>query len=63
MTYAAKNGKVFHLWWHPYNFGLNITENFIQLEKILGHYTQLKKQYNYKSLNMNDVVKMYTKQA
>ena len=24
MTYAAKNDKLFHLWWHPHNFGNDI---------------------------------------
>ena len=29
MTYAAMNGRVFHIWWHPHNFGINQKENFL----------------------------------
>ena len=33
MNYAAKHGLTYHLWWHPHNFGANISENFSFLEK------------------------------
>lgn len=23
MVHAAKKGELYHLWWHPYNFGAN----------------------------------------
>jgi hypothetical protein len=55
MTYAAKNGLTFHLWWHPHNFGINFFENFSLLEKILIHYQQLKEKYDFESLNMRDL--------
>jgi hypothetical protein len=35
MSYAAKKGKIFHLWWHPHNFGANTEENFVLLLKHL----------------------------
>ncbi len=36
MEFAAKHGKLFHLWWHPHNFGTNQAENLEFLEKILA---------------------------
>ena len=52
MTYAAKNNKMFHLWWHPHNFGINLDENFSFLTKILEHYKELNHKYQFQSLNM-----------
>lgn len=43
MTFAAKKGLVYHLWWHPHNFGVNVSNNFSFLENILLHFSQLKK--------------------
>lgn len=55
MTYAAKNNKVYHLWWHPHEMGIDQNEHFIFLEKILQHYEKLNRKYNFKSLNMIEV--------
>ncbi len=55
MAYAAKNGLTYHLWWHPHNFGINVEENFSFLEKILIHYRKLNKEYNFQSVNMNQL--------
>tara|TARA_B100000809_G_scaffold111195_1_gene109784 strand:+ start:3318 stop:4286 length:969 start_codon:yes stop_codon:yes gene_type:complete len=41
MNYAAKNGLVYHLWWHPHNFGKNTERNFKILNQILIHYSKL----------------------
>ncbi|MEO6404100.1 MAG: hypothetical protein ABIY51_09855 [Ferruginibacter sp.] len=55
MTYAAKNNLIYHLWWHPHNFGINQKENFAFLEKILIHYTYLEKKYEFKSCTMSEL--------
>lgn len=55
MTYAAKNNKVYHLWWHPHNFGINLEKNMHALNKILEHYIFLNKIYKFESLSMNDL--------
>jgi peptidoglycan/xylan/chitin deacetylase (PgdA/CDA1 family) len=52
MTHAAKNKLMFHLWWHPHNFGVNQDENFAFLQKILEHYKVLNLKYQFQSLNM-----------
>jgi peptidoglycan/xylan/chitin deacetylase (PgdA/CDA1 family) len=58
MTYAAKRGVIFHLWWHPHNFGSNTNENFIFLGKILEYYNYLHEKYNFESCSMSDIVKL-----
>ncbi|MDE3185303.1 MAG: polysaccharide deacetylase family protein [Bacteroidota bacterium] len=57
MGYAAKKGLVYHLWWHPHNFGNNIQENFSFLEKILIHYKKLNSEFNFESLSMRQLAK------
>lgn len=52
MTRTAKNGGVFHLWWHPHNFGQYLQENLQQIEVLLEHYHFLNKKYNFQSLTM-----------
>ena len=54
MTIAAKKGEIYHLWWHPHNFGANIKENLVFLEELLKHYKYLNEKYGMKSLNMGE---------
>lgn len=63
MTHAAKNGEVFHLWWHPHNFGINQVENFTNLKKILEHYTMLKKTYAMESVSMYELGEIARKES
>jgi peptidoglycan/xylan/chitin deacetylase (PgdA/CDA1 family) len=55
MTHAAKNNLVFHLWWHPHNFGVNLEKNMSLLLKIIQHYDILKNKYDMISLNMGEI--------
>lgn len=55
MTHAAKHGLTYHLWWHPHNFGVNLTENINFLEKILLHYQFLSKKYAFQSVSMEQL--------
>lgn len=52
MTYAAKKGRLYHLWWHPHNFSANSAKNFRSLEQILKHYQHLEKRYGMQALTM-----------
>ena len=54
MTIAAKNNQLYHLWWHPHNFGVNIPENLANLTIILNHYQFLQQQYNFTNLTMKE---------
>lgn len=56
MECAAKNNEVFHLWWHPHNFGSNVEANFFFLNQILDHYKHLNAKYGFKSISMSSLV-------
>ena len=56
MTHAAKQGEVFHLWWHPHNFGINQKQNLQNLEEIIRHFEFLKKKYGMQTASMYDIV-------
>ena len=58
MKYAAKHDKIFHLWWHPHDFGLDIQKNIEVLTKILKHYEKLKLIYSFSSLNIKEIVNL-----
>ncbi len=55
MRCAAKNGKVFHIWWHPHNFGVDIEQNMNNLQIIISYYEYLKEKYGMVSLNMHEI--------
>lgn len=59
LKHAAKSHKIYHLWWHPHNFGNNIDRNFEQLEALLSYYHQLQDQYGLQSMNMGEVYDTY----
>ena len=58
MTRAARNNKLYHLWWHPHNFGLQIEDNLAQCEEILEHFKNLKLEYGMESISMGRLAKM-----
>ena len=58
MTYAAKHGLTYHLWWHPHNFGINLRENLDFLEKILNHYRELSVKYGFRSVGMDQLAEL-----
>jgi|TARA_B110000459_G_scaffold204099_1_gene264325 peptidoglycan/xylan/chitin deacetylase (PgdA/CDA1 family) len=55
MLEAAQCNSIYHLWWHPHNFGQNLDQNLNNLEQILVHYTQLKSKYNMSSICMKNL--------
>jgi hypothetical protein len=55
MTFAAENQLVFHLWWHPHNFGVNTDLNVSFLRAILEHYQALQQRLEFQSLTMAEV--------
>ncbi len=56
---AAKQHKIYHLWWHPHNFGTHTDINFKQLENLLVYVKHLKQNYGLESLNMEEVYERY----
>ena len=55
VEYAAANGLIYQLWWHPHNFGSNIEENFSFLEKILKVYSKLNQEDKMESQNLMEI--------
>jgi len=55
MNIAAKNKEVYHLWWHPHNFGKNLSENIKFLKNVLDHFAYLRATDKMISLNMKEI--------
>lgn len=55
MDAAAAASKIFHLWWHPHNFGTHLDENMAVLKRIAEHYTRLNRESGWQSWTMADV--------
>nr|WP_315190267.1 polysaccharide deacetylase family protein [uncultured Flavobacterium sp.] len=58
MTNAAKKNKIFHLWWHPHNFGNNLEENMNNLRIIIDHFKYLENKFGMQSMNMEEITLM-----
>lgn len=56
IEYAAKNGLVYHLWWHPHNFGNYINDNIQFLEEVLKYYSDCRRKYGMQSCTMKEFV-------
>lgn len=54
MIHAAKNNELYHLWWHPHNFGSDMEKNLSFLEDILIIYDKCHKKYRMQSFTMNE---------
>jgi len=54
MTHAATNGEIFHLWWHPHNFGVDLERNLGNLKAVLEHFASLRQNYGMRSACMAD---------
>ena len=58
MEEAARNKKLYHLWWHPHNFGRNTARNLVDLESILRHFRKLSESYDMQAAHMADIGEM-----
>jgi len=55
MYQAAISNGIYHLWWHPHNFGKSTYQNMEQLEELLEWYTHLNKQFGMTSASMAEL--------
>ena len=55
LTRAARQGKLYHLWWHPHNFGQDMDDNLAVLERVLRTFAELRTTHGMRSLNMVEV--------
>lgn len=63
MEQAAKERKIFHLWWHPHNFGKYLDENLLFLERILKHFKHLNIKHGYQSMGISDFINQQNKKS
>ena len=61
MEAAAKHNQIYHLWWHPHNFGSYPEQSMQELEVILKNYKDLNNKYGFYSLNMQELNAMVSK--
>jgi len=52
METAARRRKLFHLWWHPHNFGVDLQKNLAFLRAILDCFRMLQERYGMRSMTM-----------
>jgi peptidoglycan/xylan/chitin deacetylase (PgdA/CDA1 family) len=57
---AAEQRGIFHLWWHPHNFGANTNENLDFLRGVLQSFSNCRRTHGMRSLSMIDVAAMVT---
>lgn len=55
MRHASKHGEVFHLWFHPHNFGTNIEANINMLQEICQYYEDLQNEFGFESVTMQEL--------
>jgi peptidoglycan/xylan/chitin deacetylase (PgdA/CDA1 family) len=60
MKRAAETGQIFHLWWHPEDFGEDTEDNLAVLGRVLDGYDRLRKSHGMVSLNMAEVAELAT---
>lgn len=58
MDDAAQHQRIYHLWWHPHNFGRNIDQNIAFLRRIAEHFVALHQRYGMQSLNMGELAEL-----
>ncbi len=63
MEHAARNGLIYHIWWHPHNFGLHPQRGLAVLNTIVQHYVKLRDDFGLASLNMRDLASVVLRGA
>jgi peptidoglycan/xylan/chitin deacetylase (PgdA/CDA1 family) len=55
MERAAGAGAVYHLWWHPHNFGVDQDRHLAQLDAILTRFRRLREEGRMRSRTMGEL--------
>jgi hypothetical protein len=55
MRHAAGTDQVFHLWWHPHNFGSHVDDNLAILRTVMERYRALSEEQGMVSRNMGEI--------
>jgi hypothetical protein len=59
MLKAAKQHRLYHMWWHPHNMGINTDQNLAFLERILQYYKILNEKYNFQTFSMREFAEQF----
>jgi peptidoglycan/xylan/chitin deacetylase (PgdA/CDA1 family) len=51
---ASRRKAIFHLWWHPHNFGTHLDENLAVLQRILEEFKGLESREGLRSMTMSE---------
>jgi peptidoglycan/xylan/chitin deacetylase (PgdA/CDA1 family) len=60
MRHAARRHEVFHMWWHPHNFGIDTDQNMGFLERIIEEFEYLRRHDGMRSLGMAELADALT---
>ena len=55
IEHAARHDRVYHLWWHPHNFGADVPKNIAVLETILRTFADVRERHGMQSLGMAEL--------
>jgi len=55
MRHAARRHEVFHLWWHPHNFGVDTDQNMGFLARVIDEFERLREREGMRSLGMTEL--------
>lgn len=55
MLTAAKKDQVYHIWWHPHNFGEYPRESMLDLREIIDCFHECRNQFGFESLSMREL--------
>lgn len=60
---AALDREIFHLWWHPHNFGSFVEDNLTFLRNVLAEFVRCRERHGMLSLTMKEVDSMVRQEA
>ena len=55
MRAAARNRQIYHLWWHPHNFGSHINESIEFISGIFSEFRVLRDKFGFRSMSMSEI--------
>jgi peptidoglycan/xylan/chitin deacetylase (PgdA/CDA1 family) len=57
LSRAARTGTIYHLWWHPHNFGADTEHSLAFLEQVLEHFRHLSQTRGMRSSTMLEIAR------
>jgi hypothetical protein len=60
LSRAAEDALIYHLWWHPHNFGADPEHYLKFLERVLEHFRHLTQTQGMRSATMLEIAREWT---